>query len=208
MSHEQLLAMIDVQVSEQGNRVEVRTIVPRPRNFPGAVDYTITVPADARVSVRTTSGTIRTTSVVVDTLKVVSGDIEVTDGSADFFSAVIGERQHCRATTERRCMQTEYGQRQRDPRHRSCRTRVARAIRATFIIPVSSRLAALRVVSHAGKHRVSAADDDRVSTAGEHFSGSVRSDFAVTRAAGRMPKSLPSASPRALRGAFGDAAPC
>ena len=44
--------LIDVQVSEQGNRVEVRTIVPRPRNFPGAVDYTITVPADAKPGIQ------------------------------------------------------------------------------------------------------------------------------------------------------------
>src|SRR5215217_3461748 len=29
-----LLRMIDIEVTEQGNRVEVRTVVPRPRNFP------------------------------------------------------------------------------------------------------------------------------------------------------------------------------
>ncbi|HEU5254977.1 MAG TPA: hypothetical protein VFU28_03240, partial [Vicinamibacterales bacterium] len=51
-----LLAMIDIQVTEQANRVEVRTLVPRPRNFPGSVDFTVMVPEDASVLVKTITG--------------------------------------------------------------------------------------------------------------------------------------------------------
>src|SRR6185503_14351118 len=58
-----LLAMIDIQVTEQANRLEVRTIVPRPRNFPGSVDFTVTVPEDASVIVKTITGSIRASNV-------------------------------------------------------------------------------------------------------------------------------------------------
>ena len=54
-----LLQMIDIQVVEEANRIDIRTVYPRPRNFPGSVDYTITVPADANVTVKATTGSIR-----------------------------------------------------------------------------------------------------------------------------------------------------
>jgi len=57
-----LLQLIDIQVVEQANRVEVRTVVPRPRNFPGSVDFTISVPDDAHVTVRTLTGNVRLTT--------------------------------------------------------------------------------------------------------------------------------------------------
>src|SRR5438552_5936090 len=77
-----LLQMIDIQVAEQANRVEVRTVFPRPRNFPGSVDYTITVPQDAGVTLRTVSGNIRAANVRGELFKSVSGDIEYNDGAA------------------------------------------------------------------------------------------------------------------------------
>ncbi len=201
-----LLAMIDVQVSEQGNRVEVRTIVPRPRNFPGAVDYTITVPADARVSVRTTSGTIRTTNVVVDTLKVVSGDIEVTDGSADFFSAssVSGSIAVRRLNVGAMQLNTVSGSVTLDT-VRAERV-VARAISGD--IHYSGELAAggrYELVSHAGNIEVLLPAATGFQLQANTFSGSVRSDFAVARRGRANAEELPTASPRALRGAFGDA---
>jgi len=96
------LQMIDIQVTEQANRVEVRTIVPRPRNFPGSVDFTISVPEDASVIVKTITGSIRATNVKgelradavagsisasgarkLESLKCVTGDIEISDAAAD-----------------------------------------------------------------------------------------------------------------------------
>src|SRR4029077_17033499 len=58
-----LLRMIDIQVAEQANRVEVRTVFPRPRNFPGSVDFTISVPEDASVTIRTITGNVRATNI-------------------------------------------------------------------------------------------------------------------------------------------------
>src|SRR5712691_2007223 len=58
-----LLQMIDIQVVEEANRVEIRTVYPRPRNFPGSVDFTISVPDDANVTLRTFSGNVRATNI-------------------------------------------------------------------------------------------------------------------------------------------------
>src|SRR5439155_8923636 len=58
-----LLQMIDIQVAEQANRVDVRTVFPRPRNFPGSVDFTIAVPDDASVTLNVTSGNVRATNI-------------------------------------------------------------------------------------------------------------------------------------------------
>ena len=82
--------------------MEVRTVYPRPRNFPGSVDFTISVPEDANVTVKTLSGNVRATNIKgelraetvsgsvvaaaarkLEAVKCVSGDIEIIDGAAD-----------------------------------------------------------------------------------------------------------------------------
>jgi len=202
-----LLRMIDVQVTELGNRVEVRTVVPRPRNFPGSVDYTITVPADVRVSVRTTSGAIRTSNAVVDTLKVVSGDIEVTDGSADFFTAssVSGTIAVRRLKVQAMQLNTVSGSVTLDT-VRAERV-VARAIGGD--IHYVGELAPggrYEFVSHAGNIGVLLPTTTGFQLQANTFSGSVRSDFAVSRRGRENAEGAPAAAaaPRALRGAFGD----
>jgi hypothetical protein len=96
-----LMQMIDIQVVEQAGRVEVRTVFPRPRNFPGSVDFTISVPADASVTLKTITGSIRATNIKgelradavagtisvagvtkLEALKCVTGDVEITDAAA------------------------------------------------------------------------------------------------------------------------------
>ena len=202
-----LLRMIDVQVTELGNRVEVRTVVPRPRNFPGSVDYTITVPADVRVSVRTTSGAIRTTNAVVDTLKVVSGDIEVTDGSADFFAAssVSGTIAVRRLKVQAMQLNTVSGNVTLD----SVRAErvMARAIGGD--IHYVGELAPggrYEFVSHAGNIGVLLPATTGFQLQANTFSGSVRSDFAVSRRGRENAEGTPAtpAAARVLRGAFGD----
>jgi len=200
-----LLRMIDVQVTELANRVEVRTVVPRPRNFPGSVDYTITVPADVRVSVRTTSGAIRTTNAVVDTLKVVSGDIEVTDGSADFFTAssVSGTIAVRRLKVQAMQLNTVSGSVNLDT-VRAERV-MARAIGGD--IHYVGELASggrYELVSHAGNIGVLLPATTGFQLQANTFSGSVRSDFAVSRRGRENGEAAPAAAPRALRGAFGD----
>jgi hypothetical protein len=97
-----LLRMIDVQIAELSGRVEIRTVVPRPRVFPGGVDYTIGVPSGTALTLRTGVGDVQVShvrgelrAVVVDgslrvsgadnvaLLRCLSGSIELTDASAE-----------------------------------------------------------------------------------------------------------------------------
>lgn len=97
------LQAIEIDIIEVTNRVEVRTVYPRlQRNLAGAVDYTVAVPQDAAVMVKTVSGDVRVTNVrgelraesvsgkvtatdvpKVSGLRSVSGDIALTNGAAD-----------------------------------------------------------------------------------------------------------------------------
>jgi DUF4097 and DUF4098 domain-containing protein YvlB len=93
---------IQIEVSEGANRIDVRTVYPRQRNLAGAVDYTIALPQDTSVTVRSVSGDVRVTNVRgslqaesvsgdviaadvprVTGLKSVSGDIQLTNGASD-----------------------------------------------------------------------------------------------------------------------------
>ena len=53
-----LLGLLRVEVTQVGSRLEIRTIYPRTsgRSLSASVDYTITVPATAAISVKTVSG--------------------------------------------------------------------------------------------------------------------------------------------------------
>jgi hypothetical protein len=95
------LASVRIDVDERSGRVEVRT-VPTERNLRVAVDYTVTVPADAGVELRSMSGDIKVTGVQgavraesvsgnvtadrtprLERAKSVSGDVDLTDVGAD-----------------------------------------------------------------------------------------------------------------------------
>jgi len=101
-----LLQAIQIQVSERPGLVEVRTELPRRRNWSGGVDFTVAVPTGANVTLRSVSGDIRVTNVRgelraetvsgdvvagqlgrVRTLKAVSGDIQATDVEGEELTA-------------------------------------------------------------------------------------------------------------------------
>jgi hypothetical protein len=76
------LDAIQIEILELTNRVEVRTSYPnlRPRNVNGAVDYTVAVPQDANVIIKSVSGTVRVTNVRGELrAQSVSGDVIATD---------------------------------------------------------------------------------------------------------------------------------
>ena len=56
-----LLQSIEVRIEERNGNVEVRTNYPR-RNWSGGVDYTVAVPRDANVILRSVSGDVRVTT--------------------------------------------------------------------------------------------------------------------------------------------------
>jgi DUF4097 and DUF4098 domain-containing protein YvlB len=95
------LAGVRIDVDERSGRVEVRTVPTEP-NLRVAVDYTVTVPADAGVELRSVSGDIKVTGVQgavraesvsgnvtagrtprLERAKSVSGDVDLTDVGAD-----------------------------------------------------------------------------------------------------------------------------
>ncbi len=82
---------VRVDVAEHGDRVEVRTLY-RGGNTHVSVDYTITVPADAAVYVRSVSGDVKVAQVQGETrAESVSGDVSVTGVShLDKASSVSG----------------------------------------------------------------------------------------------------------------------
>jgi hypothetical protein len=94
-----LLQAIEIQVAERSGLVDVRTVVPRARNWSGAVDYTIALPDSARVVIRSVAGDVRLSNLNgelrantvsgnlvasdvsrVRVLRSVSGNVELSDG--------------------------------------------------------------------------------------------------------------------------------
>jgi hypothetical protein len=78
-----LLNALRIEVTQVGNRVEIRTVYPRTtgnRNWNGSVDYTLTVPQGATVSTKTVSGDVSVTGVRGEVrAETVSGDVDVAD---------------------------------------------------------------------------------------------------------------------------------
>ena len=78
-----LLSALRIEVTQVGNRVEIRTIYPRTtgtRNWNGSVDYTLTVPQSAAVASKTVSGDVSVSGVRGEVrAETVSGDVDVTD---------------------------------------------------------------------------------------------------------------------------------
>lgn len=75
-----LLALLRIEVTQVGNRVEVRTLYPRinGRGFSGGVDYVITVPASGAVALKTISGDVAVTGVRGEVrAETVSGNVQV-----------------------------------------------------------------------------------------------------------------------------------
>ena len=100
-----LLQAIQIAVAERSGLVEVRTDLPRRRNWSGGVEYRVTVPSAANVTVQTVSGDLRLTNVGgelraetvngdivarslgrVRALRTVSGDLELTEANAEELS--------------------------------------------------------------------------------------------------------------------------
>jgi hypothetical protein len=76
-----LLALLRVDITQAGSRVQVRTVYPRTtgRGFSGGIEYVITVPADAGVALKTMSGDVTVNGVRGEVrAESMSGDVSVT----------------------------------------------------------------------------------------------------------------------------------
>ena len=76
----QLLSALRIEVTQVGPRLEIRTIYPRiNRGFSGSVDYTLVVPQDAALAVKTVSGDVVVSGVRGEVrAETISGDVEVS----------------------------------------------------------------------------------------------------------------------------------
>jgi hypothetical protein len=74
-----LLSEMRVRVIERGGTIEIRAEGPRRRDWVGAVDYTVSLPGRAHVTIRTVSGAVRVTNVLGELrTETVSGNIAVS----------------------------------------------------------------------------------------------------------------------------------
>ena len=219
-----LLQAIQIQVTERSGLVEVRTELPRRRNWSGGVDFTIALPNTANVTLRTVSGDVRVSNVrgemraetvsgdvVVSqlgrlrSLRAVSGDIQITDAEGGELTAgtVSGDVIVRGLRVKAIDLESVSG----DVRFADVECDRANLRTINGDIEYSGRLARsgrYEMQSHSGDIRLIPADNTGFDVDANTFSGDIRSDFQlrggqVTDASDRRGPS------RSLRGAFGDA---
>ena len=219
-----LLQMIDIQVAEQANRVEVRTVFPRPRNFPGSVDFTIGVPDEANVTLKMMSGNVRATNISgglradvvtgnlvvaaarrIEALKSVSGDIEIVDASADDFvtASTVSGNITVRGLKGRTIQLGTVSGNVRMDDVQSDRL-MARAVNGNIDYAGDlARSGRFEFVSHSGDIRLMLSGSTGFEVQANSFSGNVRSEFPVSRRPGA--EGGGGVTPKGIRGVFGDA---
>lgn len=220
-----LLSEIEIQVIERSGRVDVRTEYPRRRNWSGGVDFTVSVPRDASVSLRSVSGTIKVTSIngelraetvsgdivamttrKLRTAKTVSGDVEISEAEAEELSvgSVSGDVIVNRLKASGIDGQTVSG----DMRLTEAEIDHATLRSVSGDIDYTGRLARngrYQMQSHSGDIRLTPGDARGFALEASTFSGDVRSDYALTLQTTPGNSFSPGARNRSVRGSFGDA---
>jgi DUF4097 and DUF4098 domain-containing protein YvlB len=219
-----LLQAIDVRMEERNGNVEVRTDYPR-RNWSGGVDFTVSLPRDANVILRSVSGDLRVSSLNGDLraetisgdlvatavkrirqAKTISGDLEITDTDGDEVAAqTISGTLMARGIKARSVDLTSVSGDVRITDVESDRTFV-RSISGS--IDFSGQLARngrYEFQSHSGDVRVSPLGSGGFSIEASTFSGDMRSDYPLTLQ-GNPPNNVTNRGPnrRPLRGTYGD----
>jgi DUF4097 and DUF4098 domain-containing protein YvlB len=220
-----LLQAIDVRIEERNGDVEVRTYYPR-RNWSGGVDYTVTLPREANVILRSISGDIRVSNINGDLradttsgdltatavrrirqAKTISGDLEITDSDGE---EVTG------STTSGSVMARGLKARSVDLQSVSGDVRMidvesdrsfVRSISGT--IEFSGRLSRngrYELRTHSGDIRVTPQGTAGFSIEASTFSGDVRSDYPLTLQGNPPNNSLTGRgrNGRTIRATFGD----
>jgi DUF4097 and DUF4098 domain-containing protein YvlB len=219
-----LLSEIQIEVADRGGRVEVRAEYPRRRNWSGGVDFTVSVPRDASVALRSVSGTVKVTNIngelraetvsgdiitmtakKLRVAKTVSGDVEISESEADELSlgSVSGDVIVNRLKGNGFDAQSVSG----DLRLTDVEIDHASIRSVSGDIDYSGRLARngrYQFQSHSGDIRVTPADAKGFAIEASTFSGDVRSDYALTLQTSPGNSFTPGRN-RSVRGSFGDA---
>jgi DUF4097 and DUF4098 domain-containing protein YvlB len=226
-----LLSELRIEVSNVGNRVEVRTIYPRTqgRNTSTSVDYVITVPASAMVNLKTISGDVwvaevkgevraETVSGSVDvsstpnlaSAKTISGDVRargITTGGTLALGTVSGSV--IASALEARAI--EAGTVSGTVQLTNVRADRVQAKSVSGDIEFDARLTKggrYELNAHSGNVRVMLTQPSGFELDASSFSGTIRSDFPVTlrsSTAGDNNRNRRGPRTTAIRGTFGDA---
>jgi DUF4097 and DUF4098 domain-containing protein YvlB len=220
-----LLQAIQVQITERSGLVEVRTELPRRRNWSGGVDYTIALPNSANVTLRTVSGDLRISNVRgelraetvsgdviasqlgrVRTLKAVSGDIQVTDAEGAELTAgtVSGDVVARNLRVKAIDLESVSG----DLRFTDVESDRVNLRTINGDIEYNGRLTRsgrYDMQSHSGDIRLTAAGNPGFDIDANTFSGDIRSDFQLRSGAQLTSAGDRRGGNRSLRGAVGDA---
>jgi hypothetical protein len=224
-----MLAGLKVEVTQVGNRLEVRTSYPsmNGRGFSASVDYTITVPPAETVAIKTVSGSVSVNGVRGEVrAETVSGDVEVIATPNLALARAVSGNVHARdiGGAASLTLSTVSG------------TVVATALKVRALdagsVSGNLQLANLQVErltaktvngdidfdgsltnggryefnAHSGNVRLALANTSGFELDASTFSGSIRSDFPVTlRSSDGGPGNRRSMGTRAVRGTFGDA---
>jgi DUF4097 and DUF4098 domain-containing protein YvlB len=223
------LSQLRIEVSQVGGRLEVRTIYPRSssRGLSSSVDYTITVPATANVSVKTVSGNVsvaavrgevraETVSGNVDVTstpnlvlaKTVSGDVRAKDISAT--SLTLGTVSGSVIATSLKVRALDAGSVSGDVQLSNLQVERLTAKTISGEIDFDGSLARggrYEFNAHSGGVRLVLANVPGFELDASTFSGSIRTDFPVTLRStpGDDPRRRRGLNNRAIRGTFGDA---
>jgi DUF4097 and DUF4098 domain-containing protein YvlB len=217
-----LLEAIQIQVTERSGLVEVRTELPRRRNWSGGVDFTITLPNTANVTLRAVSGDVRVSNVRGEmraetvsgdviasqlgrlrSLRAVSGDIQITDveGGEVTAGTVSGDVIARGVRVKAIDLESVSG----DVRFTDVESDRVNLRTINGDIEYGGRLARsgrYEMQSHSGDIRLIPSDNTGFDVDANTFSGDIRSDFQLRGVANAGDRPGPS---RSLRGAFGDA---
>lgn len=229
-----LLALLRIEVSQVGSRLEVRTIYPRTtgnRSMSSNVDYTIAVPVTATVALKTVSGDVSVNGVRGEVrAETVSGDVEVVATpnlaiakavSGDVRARDIGSPTTLMlSTVSGTVIATALKVRSLEAGSVSGGVELsnlqverlqAKTVNGDIVFDGSlARGGRYEFHAHSGDVRIALASETGFELDASTFSGSIRSDFPITlrttpRDDGRNRGSSRGISNRAVRGTFGDA---
>ena len=227
-----LLDLVRVDINNFNNRVEVRTIYPRRSNgtrgnsMSASVDYVITVPISAAVTLKSVSGNIFVSNVRGEVrVEAVSGDVNIGGTpnvavaktvSGDVLARDIGTQTALVLSTVSgtviatglKVRALEAGSVSGDVRITGSQVERLEANSVSGNIEFDAPLAKggrYEFTSHSGDVRIVLTGNTGFELDADTFSGSVRSDVPVTlRSVGRT-EGERRGSPRAIRGTYGDA---
>jgi DUF4097 and DUF4098 domain-containing protein YvlB len=224
-----LLGLLRVDVTQTGSRLEIRTIYPRTsgRSLSASVDYTITVPATAAISVKTVSGDVAVNGVrgevraetvsgdvdVVETpnlviAKAVSGDVRARDiGTATSLTLSTVSGSVIASALKVRTLEAGSVSGNVELTNLDVERLLAKTINGDITYGgVVSRGGRYEFNAHSGDVRIALVNPAGFELDASTFSGSIRSDFPITlRTTSREERGSRNSSSRAVRGTFGDA---